>query len=169
MRLLSYKGYTAEVVYDAQEGILYGHVLDLRDTITFQSESAAEIVDEFHTSVDEYLALSAEQEIEPAKPYSGTLYIRTDPDVHREATIAAAQEGKASMRGSPRSLHRLPTTRCRHQRERVRIVEKETVRYPGARRYGRKRSEAMTASIPAESGAPVSGPRSASITNSLPA
>ncbi len=74
MSLLTYKGYTAEVEYDAQEGILYGHVLDLRDTITFQSESASEIVDEFRTSVDEYLSFCAEQGIEPAKPYSGTLY-----------------------------------------------------------------------------------------------
>jgi len=95
MSLLTYKGYTAEVEYDAQEGILYGHVLDLRDTITFQSESASEIVDKFHTSVDEYLSFCAEQGIEPAKPYSGTLYIRTSPDVHREAAIAAAQDGKS--------------------------------------------------------------------------
>ena len=95
MSVLTYKGYTAEVEYDAQEGILYGHVLDLRDTITFQSESATAIVDEFHTSVDEYLSFCTEQGIEPAKPYSGTLYIRTSPDVHREAAIAAAQEGKS--------------------------------------------------------------------------
>ncbi|MDQ2783943.1 MAG: type II toxin-antitoxin system HicB family antitoxin [Chloroflexota bacterium] len=93
--MLTYKGYTADVEYDAQEGILYGHVLDLRDTITFQSENAAEIVDEFHLSVDEYLSFCAEQGIEPAKPYSGTLYIRTSPDVHREAAIAAAKEGKS--------------------------------------------------------------------------
>jgi predicted HicB family RNase H-like nuclease len=95
MSLLTYEGYTAEVEYDAQEGILYGRLLDLRDTITFQSESAAEIVDEFHSSVVEYLAFCAEQNIEPAKPYSGTVYIRTSPDVHREAAIAAAQEGKS--------------------------------------------------------------------------
>ncbi len=70
MSLLTYKGYTADVEYDAQEGILYGHVLDLRDTITFQSESAAEIAGEFHTSVDEYLSFCTEQGIEPSKPYS---------------------------------------------------------------------------------------------------
>ncbi len=70
MSVLTYKGYTAEVEYDAQQGILYGHVLDLRDTITFQSESAAGIADEFHISIDEYLSFCTEQEIEPAKPYS---------------------------------------------------------------------------------------------------
>lgn len=70
MSLLTYKGYTADMEYNAQEGILYGHVLDLRDTITFQSESAAEIAGKFHTSVDEYLSFCTEQGIEPAKPYS---------------------------------------------------------------------------------------------------
>ncbi len=70
MSLLTDKGYTAEVEYDAQEGILYGYVLNLRDTITFQSESAAEIAGKFHMSVDEYLSFCAEQGIEPAKVFS---------------------------------------------------------------------------------------------------
>lgn len=95
MSLLTYKGYTAEVEYDAHEGILYGRVLDLRDTITFQGDRATEIANEFHASVDEYLLFCVEQGIEPAKPYSGTLYIRTSPAVHREAAIAAAQDGKS--------------------------------------------------------------------------
>lgn len=93
MNHLTYKGYTAAVEFDANEGILYGHVLDLRDVITFQSESAAELVEEFHTSVDEYLAFCAEQGIEPAKPYSGKLPFRTTPENHRRIAMAAARAG----------------------------------------------------------------------------
>lgn len=95
MNHLTYKGYTAEVEFDADEGILYGRVLDLRDIITFQSESTADIVQEFHTSVDEYLDFCKEQGIEPAKPYSGKLLFRTTPENHRKIALAAAQAGQS--------------------------------------------------------------------------
>ncbi|MCA1694867.1 MAG: type II toxin-antitoxin system HicB family antitoxin [Actinobacteria bacterium] len=44
--------------------------------------------------------------MDPVKPYSGTLYIRTSPDVHREAAITAAQQGKGLMHSSVRLSHR---------------------------------------------------------------
>lgn len=95
MSALTYKGYTAEVTFDPEERILYGRVLDLRDIITFQSDSAAEIEKEFHTSVDEYLAFCKEQGIEPSKPYSGKLVLRIPPEAHRAAAIAAMRQHKS--------------------------------------------------------------------------
>jgi predicted HicB family RNase H-like nuclease len=95
MKLLTYKGYAGEVEYDPDERILYGRVLDLRDIITFQSESAAEIEEEFQTSVDVYLAFCEEQGIEPAKPFSGKLILRIPPETHRAAVVAAASEHKS--------------------------------------------------------------------------
>jgi len=71
MTQLQYKGYTADVAFDSEGGILFGQVRDIRGAITFQSESAAAIEGEFHTPVDEYLAFCARQEIEPARLYSG--------------------------------------------------------------------------------------------------
>jgi len=95
MSLLTYKGYSAKVEYDAEERILYGRVLDLRDVITFQSESATDLEQEFRVSVDEYLAFCAEQGIEPAKPFSGKLVLRIPPDVHHDAMIAATRKQKS--------------------------------------------------------------------------
>ncbi len=98
MNTLTYKGYIATVEYDTEERILYGHVIDLRDVITFQSDNAAEVEQEFHTSVDEYLAFCEEQGVEPAKPFSGKLIIRMPPAVHRDAVIAASREHKSLNR-----------------------------------------------------------------------
>lgn len=95
MSVLTYRGYTATVEYDAEGQVLYGRVIDLRDVITFQSDTAADVEREFHKSVDEYLAFCAEQGIEPAKPFSGTLYVRTTPEVHRAAVVAAARARKS--------------------------------------------------------------------------
>ncbi|MCA1667775.1 MAG: type II toxin-antitoxin system HicB family antitoxin [Thermomicrobia bacterium] len=93
--MMSYKGYTGEVGYDIEAKILYGHVIDFDDVITFESERADEIEDEFHRSVDLYLDWCAERGKEPKKPFSGKLVLRITPEVHREAVIAATRERKS--------------------------------------------------------------------------
>ncbi len=92
---LSYKGYTGEVEYDAEAKILYGHVIDCDDVITFESARADEIEEEFHRSVDVYLDWCTERGKEPKKPYSGKLVLRMSPEVHRAAVIAAAHTHKS--------------------------------------------------------------------------
>ena len=92
---MSYKGYTGEVEYDAGAKILYGHVIDFDDVITFESERADEIEEEFHRSVDVYLDWCAERGNEPKKPFSGKLILRIPPETHRAAVVAAASEHKS--------------------------------------------------------------------------
>jgi len=92
---MEYKGYTASVEYDDEAGILYGRVLHLRDAIDFQAESVADLKQEFHSSVDGYLAWCAESGDEPDKPFSGKFVVRLDPSTHRDAAIAAASAGKS--------------------------------------------------------------------------
>ena len=61
MNLLRYKGYTGQVEVDAEAGVLFGRVLDIRDVVTFEGETVAEVVGAFHDSVNDYLAFCAEQ------------------------------------------------------------------------------------------------------------
>jgi predicted HicB family RNase H-like nuclease len=91
----TYWGYTGEVEYDAEAKILYGHVIDLDDVITFESEDAREIEEEFHRSVDDHLDWCAGRGKEPERPFSGKLVLRMPPDVHRAAVVAAARERKS--------------------------------------------------------------------------
>ncbi len=91
----TYKGYAGAVEIDAKAGILFGRVLDLDAVLTFEAETVPEAEQAFRDTVDDYLDWCIERGKKPEKPYSGTLYIRTSPDVHREAAIAAAQEGKS--------------------------------------------------------------------------
>ena len=51
-----YKGYSTCVHYSAADQVLYGKIEGISDYIDFESESAAEIEEEFHNAVDEYLA-----------------------------------------------------------------------------------------------------------------
>ena len=52
---MKYKGYTAVVDLDEEQGVLFGRVVGLRDVITFQAETVARVIEEFHQSVDSYL------------------------------------------------------------------------------------------------------------------
>jgi len=52
--MLEYKSYAG--VVDAEDGAFFGRVIGLRDVITFEGESFAEVERAFRESVDDYLA-----------------------------------------------------------------------------------------------------------------
>ncbi len=90
---MKYKGYTGVVEFDEEAKIFHGEVLGLRDVITFQGTSVEELETAMAESVDFYLHWCAERNKEPEKPFSGKLLIRTSPELHSRAAIAAARIG----------------------------------------------------------------------------
>jgi predicted HicB family RNase H-like nuclease len=95
MILKPYKGYSASVEVDLTAGRLIGRVLAIDDVVMFQAERAADLEQEFHTSVDVYLDVCAEQGKQPSKPHSGKFVVRTSPDLHAQILRAAQAEGKS--------------------------------------------------------------------------
>jgi predicted HicB family RNase H-like nuclease len=89
---VKYKGYTAVLKLDEEQGILCGQVIGLRDVITFQAESVPQAIEEFHTSVDSYLELCRSRQESPEKPYSGNFMVRVDPELHRQIATWAQVE-----------------------------------------------------------------------------
>lgn len=92
---MKYKGYTAQIEIDETAGILFGKVLDIKDTITFQGNTVKELEREFHDSVDDYLSWCKELGEEPDKPFSGKLPFRTSPENHRKIYLAAKKANKS--------------------------------------------------------------------------
>lgn len=90
---MKYKGYTGIVEFDDEAGVFHGEVIGLRDVITFQGTSVKELETAMAESVDFYLNWCAERGKEPEKPFSGRLLIRTTPELHSRAAIAAARLG----------------------------------------------------------------------------
>jgi predicted HicB family RNase H-like nuclease len=86
---MKYKGYTGLVELEEGSDVLFGRVIGLRDLITFQGESVAEVTQAFHDSVDDYLEFCAERGESPEKPYSGQFVLRLPPALHRELANAA--------------------------------------------------------------------------------
>ena len=64
---MTYKGYTASMVFDAEDRIIVGRILDVDDIISFHGESVAEIEINFHAAIEDYLAASKELGSAPEK------------------------------------------------------------------------------------------------------
>jgi predicted HicB family RNase H-like nuclease len=89
--MLEYNGYIGTV--EAEDGVFVGRVAGLRDVITFEGTTFAEVERAFRDSIDDYLAFCA-QRGEPAdRPYSGRIPLRVSPDTHRRAAMRAQAEG----------------------------------------------------------------------------
>lgn len=93
---MEYNGYHAVVAFDDDVGILHGEVIDTRDVITFQGQSVDELRQAFRDSVEEYLKICAERNLDPDKPFSGRVVLRMEPEIHR-AAVTAAKTGGVSL------------------------------------------------------------------------
>ena len=88
-----YKGYTASMVFDAEDKVIVGRVQDIDDIISFHGESVLEFESNFHAAVEDYLTASKELGSGPEKPASGKVMLRIAPEVHAAALKAAARSG----------------------------------------------------------------------------
>ncbi|MDC7788756.1 type II toxin-antitoxin system HicB family antitoxin [Rhodoplanes sp. TEM] len=93
MTTMSYKGYEAVVEYDEDAEVFHGEVANLRDVITFQGRSVAELKAAFAESIEDYLAFCKARGEEPEKPYSGQFVVRADPSLHKAVSGAARRAG----------------------------------------------------------------------------
>jgi predicted HicB family RNase H-like nuclease len=84
-----YKGYSARVTLDEEQGLFHGEVIGITDVVTFQGRTAEELTAAFHESIDDYLAFCRERGEEPDKPYSGRFVVRVAPELHRQVAMAA--------------------------------------------------------------------------------
>jgi len=57
---LNYRGYITRIYFDSVDKVLHGKILNIKDLVNFESESASEIEKEFHNAVDDYLIFCEE-------------------------------------------------------------------------------------------------------------
>lgn len=87
--MLEYKGYIGKVEFDDEVEIFHGEIINLKDVITFQGRSVAELRKAFKESVNDYLEFCAERHESPEKPLSGNFTLRLDPELHRKIYLQA--------------------------------------------------------------------------------
>ena len=93
MRPLQYKDYLGSIEVDQENGVFFGKVLFINDTITFEGKSYDELIQAFEESVDDYLETCKALGKEPDKRFTGSLNVRIKPNVHRALAVRAANKG----------------------------------------------------------------------------
>lgn len=106
---MSYKGYSARVEYDDEDGIFTGRIAGIRDGVGFHADSVAELREAFHEAVEDYLEACARFGKEPQKAFSGQMMFRVNPEVHRKAAVAAELAGKSLNQWAEEVLNRATT------------------------------------------------------------
>ena len=91
-KTMTYKGYIGSVEYDIEDEILFGKILYVNDTVTFESTTIGGLKKEFTAAVDDYLVTCEQIGKEPQKSFKGSLNIRLGESLHRKAAIAAAKQ-----------------------------------------------------------------------------
>ncbi len=87
--ILEYKGYHAKIEFDSNDLTLYGIIDGITDFVDFECENTADIEQEFHNAVDDYLEFCKECGKTPEKSYKGSFNVRISPDLHKELAHCA--------------------------------------------------------------------------------
>ena len=90
--MLEYKGYHADIKFDADDEIFIGEVFGIADSLNFHGQSVSEIKEMFHQSIDKYLQLCKEIGKDPEKEFKGTFNVRISSENHKRAALAARKK-----------------------------------------------------------------------------
>ena len=90
---LEYKGYHSKIVFDAEKFVLRGKIEGITDLVTFESKDIADLENEFHDAVDDYLEFCNEVGKNPEKEYKGTFNVRISPDLHKKLALVSFLNG----------------------------------------------------------------------------
>lgn len=95
MNILKHKGYEGSVELDLEGGVCRGKMLFVRDLVTFQAVSIADIQHEFAAAVDDYLETCLALGREPEAPLKGQFNVRIPPALHKAAVLRAVSDNSS--------------------------------------------------------------------------
>jgi len=104
MNTMNYKGYSARVEFDDEDGIFFGKISGIKDGVHFHGDTVEELRKSFRESVDGYLDVCARIGKAPQKPYSGQIMVRVDPQVHARSALAAELAGMSLAKWAEEKL-----------------------------------------------------------------
>jgi predicted HicB family RNase H-like nuclease len=79
---MTYKGYTAEIIYSNEDSCFVGHIVNIDAISGFHGDTDAELRDAFENMVDLYIEALEETENPPQKHYAWRLLSRLRQALH---------------------------------------------------------------------------------------
>ena len=91
--VMTYKGQTARIEFDARDNILVGRLVGIADVVSFHADYVVDLRAAFEEAVDDDLDTCYKLGKAPQHPASGKLMLRVPPEVHGAALVAAQAAG----------------------------------------------------------------------------
>ena len=83
MKTMTYRGYTAEIIYSEEDECFVGHVVDPGDDIIgFHGDTDAELQEAFENVVDLHIRVKEQPEFPPQKHNIGGFWARLRQALH---------------------------------------------------------------------------------------
>ena len=108
MNLLEFEGYNGSVEYSAEDHLLHGSIMGIRDVVTFEGADVKQLERHFAAAVKEYLAFCAAEGESPDIPNKGSFNVRLSRELHLKAALYAASHNKKLNNRGRRSAGALP-------------------------------------------------------------
>lgn len=89
--MLEYKGHQASVEYE--DGRVVIQLRHIDGFISTAVEAASKVEQTFRELMDEYFADCTAKGRAPKKPFKGSFNVRAGPEMHRQISMAAAEDG----------------------------------------------------------------------------
>ena len=86
---MEYKGYLGSVEFSEGDGLFYGKVMGIRSLISYEGETAKELLEDFHGAVDDYLETCVAEGRQPEVAYKGSFNVRISPELHKRLVVYA--------------------------------------------------------------------------------
>ena len=88
---LQHRGYDGSVLYSAEDKMLHGRVLGVRDMVSFEGTDVKSIEKNFCDAVDEYLLFCERWGKTPDAAFKGSFNIRISQGLHQRAALYAEE------------------------------------------------------------------------------
>jgi predicted HicB family RNase H-like nuclease len=88
---LQYKGYDGSVLYSAEDRLLHGRIMGIRDMVSFEGTDVKRLEKNFKAAVDEYLRFCEAEGKTPDVPFKGSFNVRIPQDLHQRAALYAEE------------------------------------------------------------------------------
>jgi predicted HicB family RNase H-like nuclease len=91
---MEHKGYNGSVLYSAEDKILHGHIIGIRDMVSYEGTDVRGLEKNFKAAVDEYLRFCKAEGKTPDTPFKGSFNVRLTPDLHKRAALYAEEHSR---------------------------------------------------------------------------
>jgi predicted HicB family RNase H-like nuclease len=88
-KTLQHRGYDGSVEYSAEDKMLHGRVIGIRDLISYGGTNVRTLEKNFRDAVDEYLAFCERRGKTPNTPFKGSFNVRVPAELHKRASLYA--------------------------------------------------------------------------------